>query len=56
MGESFLTNRLMPMAHAVYFDDLLQSSNNPPPNTDYIITEDGDFITTESGDFLITEN
>jgi hypothetical protein len=55
MDESFLTNRFLPMAQSIYFDELLASSNNPPSESSYIITEDNNFLITENGDYLITE-
>ena len=53
--DNWLQNRLLPTAFSVYYADLLASSTNPPPSTNYILTEGGAFITTESGNYLITE-
>ena len=52
--DNFLYNRFLPLAHSVYFDDILEATPTPPLGDDYIITNGGDFIGTNAGIFLIT--
>lgn len=56
MMESFLTNRLLPLAFSVYSEENRTGRPSPPLGSSFIVTESGEYLLTEAGEYLITES
>lgn len=55
MEENFLINRFLPLASGVYFDQLLDSSNQPPPGSSARITDSAELRITDDGNVRVTD-